>query len=205
MNVDEIKMGISGIIYPLLRNLEYNEIKDEISHIRELNFVSYITNPDLQTDEKLEFTEVTDRFPLAVRDNTINIEELTKRIASLRYDEAMGISSLVNTARGMMHIGMIDFLTEGGNIEKAIKTIKDISEQGFIIRSSNAYNTHHFYSTKGLQTEAEFREFMRKLKTQDSIGPNWPNLQLSQDYGLLRISTSEHKKSIPYIFTHIKP
>src|SRR3989344_678242 len=166
MDVNETKMGVAGIIYPLLRNLEYNEERDELTHIEELNFASYLPNPKLGTDFPIEYTEVIDKFSLPINDFSIDLEQLTNKIIALNQTDALGISSLVKTKNGIRHIGMIDFLTEQAYLQKCVETVQELGEKGFIVKSSELPEAYHFYSTKDLLTEQQFNNFMEKIKNQ---------------------------------------
>ena len=204
MDVNETKMGAASIIYPILRNLQYIEERDELTCMEELNFASYLPNPKLGTDHPLEHTQVVDKFSLPVNGCSIDLEQLTNKIIALKPTEALGISSLVKTKNGIRHIGMIDFLTEHAYLQRCVETVQELGEKGFIVKSSELPEAYHFYSTKDLLTEQQFIESMQRLKTLRSVGTNWPELQLKQGFALLRISTSAHKKSIPYIVAHIR-
>lgn len=53
---NEIKIGLAGILSPLLRNLSYLPRYDSLTWIKALNFAVYEVDPELSTDEILYYT-----------------------------------------------------------------------------------------------------------------------------------------------------
>ncbi len=123
----------------------------------------------------------------------------------LPLTRAIGLTSLIQTKKGMRHIPMIDFRDfsqngyDGRNeVEEALS---QIGMPGVIISSGASY---HFYGFRALN-HGEWIEYINSLKEIPGIDKNWPELQLKQGFSMLRLTPSKRKFSQPSYLGHFSP
>lgn len=121
---------------------------------------------------------------------TRKLEELS---TGLPLTRAIGLTSRVETSKGVYHIPQIDFAP--GVMAPPLSVVEQLGMPGMVVNSGNST---HFYGFKVLDN-LQWREFMETLKEIPEVDPYWPKLQLLQGYSMLRITPSKTKLTQPCV------
>jgi len=173
---------IEQLLLPVTASLKVDELEFAVYNPHVITSTDDVSPPYMKYEELF-----TLRRPF-------DFSILAQKLQKVNTFHAIALSSRVQGK----HIPLIDFSTEHSptdeNELKGVLLELNLTER-VAVDSGNSY---HHYGQK-IITSSDFYTHMRKISTHKNIGGCWPEMQMRQGFGLLRIAPSAGKPYFPEI------
>lgn len=134
-------------------------------------------------------------------------EGLEKECTGLRIEDAIGISSKVQTPQGERHIPMIDFKS-GCDEEVLFRSLRCLGMPGIVVCSGNSF---HFYGAMLLDPApphyglSKFFSSLSRLGEKGGIDEKWLGYQQRRGYAFLRLTPAAGRLKQPTFWKTFRP